>query len=78
MALETDTRHAGTTRWRHDEIEYRILHAALFSIFVTSIALSRLMPWRWFARSAEKAARRGVLCEARARTTKIAPMVFMG
>jgi hypothetical protein len=77
MALETDTRHAGTTR-RHGEIEYRLLHAALFSIFVTSIALSRSMPWRWFGRRAERATRRGVVCEARATTNKIVPMVFMG
>jgi hypothetical protein len=77
MALETDTRHAGMTR-RHGEIEYRLLHAVLFSIFVASIALSRMMPWRWFARSAEQATRRSVLCEARATTNKIVPMVFMG
>jgi hypothetical protein len=78
MALETDTRHAGLNRWRHGEVEYRLLHAVLFSIFVTSIALSRLMPWRWFSRRAGETARRGILCEARATTNKIVPMAFMG
>jgi hypothetical protein len=78
MALETDTRHAGMTRWKHGETEYRLLHAALFTIFVTSIALSRLMPWRWFARGAGNIPRRSILCEARATTNKIVPMAFMG
>ena len=78
MALEADTRHAATVRWRHDEIEYRLLRAVLFAIFVASIALSRLMPWRWFERRTGETARRSVFCEARATTNKILPMVFMG
>jgi hypothetical protein len=78
MALETDTRHAGITRWRHDQIEYRLLHAVLLGIFVTSIAVSRMMPWRWFARRVDELPRRSVLCEARATTNKIVPMAFMG
>ncbi len=78
MALETDTRHAGVSRWRHGETEYRLLHAVLFSIFVTSIAMSRLMPWRWYARRSSDAPRRSILCEARATTNKIVPMAFMG
>jgi hypothetical protein len=78
MALETDTRHVGPVRWRHGEIEYRLLHAALFTMFFTSTALSRLMPWRWFARGPQNAARRSVVEEARTTTNKIVPMVFMG
>ncbi len=78
MALEADTRHVATVRFRHSEIEYRLLHAVLFGVLLVSIALSRLMPWRWFARSVEAASRRSVFCEARATTNKILPMVFMG
>jgi hypothetical protein len=78
MALETDTRHAGISRWRHGEIEYRLLHAVLLSIFVTSIALSRMMPWRWFSRRVGETPRRSIVCEARATTNKIVPMAFMG
>ncbi|MFZ5690056.1 MAG: hypothetical protein ACOY5F_02245 [Pseudomonadota bacterium] len=78
MALETDTRHVATMRWRHGEIEYRLLHAVLFGVLVASIGLSRLMPWRWFERRESEAVRRSIFCEARATTNKIVPMVFMG
>ena len=74
MALEADARHVATDHGRHGEIEYRLLHAVLFSIFVTSIAMSRLMPWRWYARRTSEAPRRSILCEARATTNKIVPM----
>ena len=79
MALETDTRHVATMRWRHGEIEYRMLYAALFCLVVSSIALTRVvMPWRWFVRRTNDAARRSIWSEARATTNKIVPMVFMG
>jgi hypothetical protein len=79
MALEADARHVATEHGRHGEIEYRMLYAALFCLFVSSIALSRvLMPWRWFVRRTNDTARRSIWCEARATTNKIVPMVFMG
>lgn len=78
MALEADTRHVATDHWRHGENEYRLLYAALFVMFVASTALSRVMPWRWFVRRTDEAARRSIFCEARATTNKIVPMVFMG
>ncbi|MFN3351068.1 hypothetical protein [Pseudorhodoplanes sp.] len=78
MALETDTRHLGTDRCRHGDVEYRLLHGAFVAMFTLSFGLSRAMPWRWAVRSSDRAPRRSVIDEARATANKIVPMVFMG
>ena len=76
MALETDIRHHAVPKWRHHEIEFRLLHGALYPVFLTTSVLTRLMPWRWLARNAPP--RRSIFQEAKASTDKIVPMLFMG
>jgi len=75
MSLEADVEHNAATRGRHNEIEFKLLYAALYPIFLTSAVGSRLMPWR---ASGSRSPRRSIFEEARASTGRIVPMVFMG
>jgi hypothetical protein len=76
MSLEADFRHDTAPRGRHHEIEFKLLYAALYPIFLTSAAGSRLVPWR--SRGDSELPRRSIFDEARASTGRIVPMVFMG
>ena len=78
MALETDIRHVAVPRGRPHAIEFRLLHGALYSIFLSSALVGRLMPWSWMSRPADGLSRRSIFAEAKASTDRIMPMVFMG
>lgn len=74
MAFETDVGQAGFARGRHHETEFRLLRGMLYSVFLTSAVVGRLMPWNWGRRSS----RRSIFHEAKASTDRITPMIFTG
>ncbi len=76
MSLEADFRPDTAPRGRHHEIEFRLLRGTLYSIFLTSALIRRMVPWKW--RRAWRTGRLSVFQEARASTDRITPMVFTG
>jgi len=76
MSLEADFRPDLAARGRHHEIEFRLLHGTLYSIFLTSALIRRLVPWKW--RRSWRKGRSTIFQEAKASTDRITPMVFTG
>jgi hypothetical protein len=60
---------------RAPTLEYRLLVALSFAIFLVVEAASRLVPRAWLGRSGERAS---VFREARAAARRTVPLVFMG
>lgn len=72
MAFEADIGGAGVPRGRHHETEFRLMRGTLYSIFLASAMIGRLLPWTW------RAGRPSIFQEAKASTDRITPMVFTG
>ena len=77
MSIDID-RHTVTRATRADEvIQFRLIYAICFSLFLLAAIIQRLLPWNWSARSPHAGARRSVLEQARNAAGICATYAFM-
>ena len=72
------TRTSGESVRERDTIEFRLLIALMFMIFLVGVAAWRLMPWHWQADRVTAVPRISIIGEAKAAANAIVPYAFMG
>jgi hypothetical protein len=79
MAVTFDhNRGAVGKRIRKDAIEYRLIFAASFIVFLIAAVAERLMPWRWLLNRRPGTQGRSVLGQARESAGICTAYAFMG
>jgi len=61
-----------------NSIEFRVIFATTFAVFLVGALVSRLLPWHWQVGRAETARRISVIAEAKAAANVFVPIAFMG
>ena len=74
MAAKT---YAESPRAR-DAIEFRLLIAATFVLFLVGAVVSRLLPWHWRIGRGAAVRPLSIIGEAKAKANALVPFVFMG
>lgn len=59
-------------------IEFRLLFAATFVVFLVDTCIARLLPWRSTERGVVASTHKSIFDESRARTDQVVPFFFMG
>jgi hypothetical protein len=59
-----------------DSLQFRLLYAFCFGIFLIAAAVQSLLPWRWF-KKVEGMARHSIFAKARSAAAICAGYVFM-
>jgi hypothetical protein len=77
MTFHVDTRGGHSRRAPSDVRQFRVLFAVTFMVMLVSTLFSRLALSRW-GENTEAETHRSIFHEARARTDKIVPFMFMG
>jgi hypothetical protein len=76
MTVETDVEAGRHFRARKDERQFRLVYAVTFAISLVAVVFARLAPWRRRTRAHET--HKSIIGEAKARTSRIVPFLFMG
>ena len=74
MTFYSDKQHSPRGRARSDVWEFRLVFAAIYLVMLVSALFARLT----FSRIGENRVQGSIFQEARARTDRVVPFVFMG
>jgi hypothetical protein len=61
-------------RRREETVEFRLIFAATFTVFLVAAMVARILPWQW----QQQRAGSSVFAEAKAAASTIVPFAFMG
>ena len=79
MAYVTDQRQRSFSKFKRAEsMEYRAIFIAAFGVFLVAAIAERLLPTRWFARTAGAGRRKTILEQAKDAAKTCAAYAFMG
>jgi hypothetical protein len=78
MSIDIDRQSmTQATRADGEVIQFRLIYAICFSLFLLAAIVQRLLPWTWSARSPHAGSRRSVLEQARNAAGICATYAFM-